>query len=304
MVRANTVHTWRWLWLAGVLCLPGISAALTLQDDDQRVIQLPGPARRIVSLAPGATAMLFEAGAGDRVVGTSAYSNEPEAAKKIERIGDAQSVDLERVLALHPDVVVVWSTGTSSLQLARLQQVGLTIYHHHVARLEQLPDSLRRLGVLAGTDAQAQAAAARLAARIEQIGEQYPPSGDRVFIQIWDRPLYTVGRDEILTDIVRRCGFHSAYEDLSGASPAVTVESVLARDPEVILALAEDAKVSQRWLAQWRGYGSMQAQRSGRMLGWSDARLTAFGPGMVDAAANLCAALSRLNQASRLDEPR
>ena len=86
--------------------------ALQLQDDDQRSLELPRPAQRIVSLAPGATAMLFAAGAGQLVVGTSDYSNEPEAAKAIERVGDSQSFDLERILALHPDVVVVWSGGT------------------------------------------------------------------------------------------------------------------------------------------------------------------------------------------------
>jgi iron complex transport system substrate-binding protein len=298
MVRVKRVQVWRLLWLAGVLCLPTVVPALTLQDDDHHVIELSGPARRIVSLAPGATAMLFEAGAGDRVVGTSAYSNEPEAAKKIERISDAQSVDLERVLALHPDVVVAWSTGNSPLQIARLQRLGLTIYYYHVARLEQLPDSLRRLGALAGTGVQAQSAAEQLAARIDQISQQYPHRDDRIFIQTWDRPLYTVGRDEILTDIVHRCGFRSAYEDLGDVSPAVTVESVLTRDPDVILALGEDPKVSERWLARWRAYGSMKSQRSGRVLGWSDVRLTAFGPGVVDAAAKLCAALARL------DEPR
>src|SRR6202034_4438825 len=86
------------------LLVPALAVALTVRDDDGNAIELPAPARRIVSLTPGATAMLFAAGAGDRVVGTSAYSEEPPQAKRIERIGDSQSFDLERILALHPDV--------------------------------------------------------------------------------------------------------------------------------------------------------------------------------------------------------
>src|ERR1700692_1312445 len=106
--------------------------ALHRQEYKQPPLDLARPAQRIVSLAPGATAMLFAAGAGARVVGTSQYSNEPQAAKDIERIGDAQSFDLERILALHPDVVVVWGGGTSPTQLARLEGGGLRIYRHSV----------------------------------------------------------------------------------------------------------------------------------------------------------------------------
>ena len=156
--------------------LPGIAAAITLQDDDRNTIELPGPASRIVSLSPGATAMLFAAGAGDRVIGTSAYSDEPTAAKHIERIGDAQSFDLERILALRPDVVVVWTGGTPAAEVARLQGVGLRIYHQHVKRLDDIPDSLRRLGALTGTSAYSQPAAAQLAQRCDPLRGSYVES--------------------------------------------------------------------------------------------------------------------------------
>jgi iron complex transport system substrate-binding protein len=274
------------------MLLPAWASAFTTHDDDGNVIELPAPAQRIVSLAPGATAMLFAAGAGDRVVGTSAYSDEPEAAKRIERIGDSQSFDLERVLALHPDVVVVWSGGTSPMQIARLQRAGLRIYHHHLARLDAIPDSVRRLGQLTGTDAQARVAADDLQQRIAALRQRYTPGVDAtVLIQIWDRPLYTVGRDEIITDVLHACGFRSAFEDLVEVSPAVSVEAVLARDPDIILALTSDQNVAQHWLQQWRAFSSMKAQRSGQVIAWSDARLTGFGPGVVDATETLCQAL-------------
>jgi iron complex transport system substrate-binding protein len=273
------------------MLLPAVAAAFSVQDDDRNRIELAGPAQRIVSLAPGATAMLFAAGAGNRVVGTSAYSDEPAQAQKIERIGDAQSFDLERILALHPDVVVVWTGGTSVTEIARLQRVGLRIYHHHVTRLDQIPDSLRRLGRLTGTDSQAAAAADALTQHIAALRTQYSHrSAASVLIQVWDRPLYTVGRDEILTDVIHVCGFRSAYEDLSDVSPAVTIESVLARDPDIVLALNADRN-SADWLQQWRAFGSMKAVRTGRVLAWSDPRLIRMGPSEVDAAEALCKAL-------------
>jgi len=293
-MRTRSASAWAapLLIQASLLFWPGNAAALTVQDDDQNPIQLPAPAQRIVSPAPGATAMLFAAGAGDRVVGTTAYSDEPVAAQKVERIGDAQSFDLERILALRPDVIVVWSGGTSLTQIARLQRVGLRIYHHHVTRLDQIPDSLRRLGHLTGTDAQAQAAAADLTQRIAALRSQSSRGkASTVLIQVWDRPLYTVGREEIITDVIHICGFRSAYEDLSDVSPAVTIESVLARDPDIILALTSDPGAAREWLRQWSAFGSMKAERTGRVLAWSDQRLTAMGPSVVDAADSLCKAL-------------
>jgi iron complex transport system substrate-binding protein len=280
------------LLFALALLTTGIANALSVRDDDQQTLELAGPAQRIVSLAPGATAMLFAAGAGDHVVGTSAYSDEPDAARKIERIGDSQSFDLERVLALHPDVVVVWSGGTSPNQVVRLQQVGLRIYHHHLTHLADLPGSLRRLGALAGTDAQAQTAAAALTQRIAMLRSRYSPgNAQSVLIQIWDRPLYTVGRDEIVTDVIHACGFRNAFEDLADAAPAITIESVLSRDPDIILALTPDKNVARDWLQHWQLFKSMKAVRTGRVLAWADQRLTGFGPSMVDGAEALCHAL-------------
>ena len=267
-------------------------AALRLLDDDQHTLELMGPAQRIVSLAPGATAMLFAAGAGEHVVGTSAYSNEPEAATHIERVGDAQSFDLERILALRPDVVVVWSGGTSPTQLARMEGVGLRIYRHRLARLDDIPASLARLGRLAGTQAAAGAAAGEFKQRIAALRERYLQAEPAtVLIQVWDRPIYTVGRTEIMTDVIHACGYRSLYEDLTDPGPAVTLESVLARDPQIILALPPDANSGRDWVAAWRAFPSMRAVRSGRVVSWTDQRLSRLGPSIVDAAEDLCRAL-------------
>jgi len=268
--------------------------ALQLQDDDQRSLELPRPAQRIVSLAPGATAMLFAAGAGDRVVGTSDYSNEPEAAKAIERVGDSQSFDLERILALHPDVVVVWSGGTSPTQVARLEGVGLRIYRHRLARLDDIAPSLLRFGRLTGTQAAAQAAATQVTQRIAALRNRYLQAAPAsVLLQAWDRPIYTVGRAEIMTDVIHACGYRNLYEDLADPGPAVTLESVLARDPDIILALAPDTNSARDWVAGWSTYASLRAVRSGRVLAWTDQRLSRLGPSIVDAAEDLCRALRR-----------
>jgi iron complex transport system substrate-binding protein len=298
-VRPSSTEAIALLVGALALLLPPYSAAQSaaapapqLQDDEQRPLGLRAPVQRIVSLAPGATAMLFAAGAGERVVGTSEYSNEPAAAAGIARIGDAQSFDLERILALHPDVVVVWSGGTSPTQLARLQGVGLRIYRHRLTGLDDIPASLLRFGRLAGTQGAAQTAAAQLGQRIAALRSRYLQAEPAtVLIQVWNRPIYTVGRAEIMTDVIHACGYRNVYEELSDPGPAVTLESVLVRDPQIILALPPDQKAGTEWLAAWQAYPSMRAVRSGRVVSWTDQRLSRLGPSIVDAAEDLCRAL-------------
>jgi iron complex transport system substrate-binding protein len=263
-------------------------------DDDARTLQLAAHTPRIVSLAPGATAMLFAAGAGGQIVGTSDYSNEPQAAQHIERVGDAQSFDLERILALHPDVVVVWSGGTSVTQIERLERVGLKVYRHRIERLEDVPDSVRRLGVMAGTQSQAHEAAASLAQRITALRQRYASAhGGTILIQVWDHPIYTVGRAELMSDVVSVCGFHNVYADLADPGPAVSLESVLERNPDVILAVGSSAPMVEQWLEGWRRYPTLRAVHAGRLLPWTDPRLSRLGPSMVDATDALCSALTR-----------
>jgi iron complex transport system substrate-binding protein len=285
-----------WLFAAlGLMwSLFAAAAAVTITDDDQHTVQLASSSPRIVSLAPGATAMLYAAGAGARIVGTSDYSDEPEAARQLERVGDSRSFDLERILALHPDVIVIWSGGTSAAQIERLEHVGLPVYRHRIERLGDIPDSVRRLGELAGTQSQAQQSAAKLEQRIAALEQRYDAArGGTILIQVWDHPIYTVGRLELMSDVLRLCGYRNLYQDLAAPGPAVSLESVLARDPQTILAVGPDARSAEEWIEQWRTYPTLQAVRRGALVPWSDPRLSRLGPSMVDASEDLCNALAR-----------
>ena len=284
----------RRLALLCLLAANGPLWAASIIDDDQYTLQIGARTPRIVSLAPGATAMLFAAGAGQQILGTSDYSNEPPAAQRLERVGDSQSFDLERILALHPDVVVVWSGGTSAAQIDRLERVGLKVYRHRIERLADIPESLRRLGVLAGTQSPAQAAAASLAARIAALQQRYATArGGTVLIQVWDHPIYTVGRSQLMSDVLRICGYRNVYQDLPDPGPAVSLESVLQRDPDLILAVGSDQKAADDWVQHWRTYPTLKAVRNGRLIAWTDQRLSRLGPSMVDATETLCSALQR-----------
>ena len=273
--------------------VPPSAAPWHALDDEGRSVTLAHAPKRIVSLSPGATAMIFAAGGGARLVGTVQFSIEPEAARRITRIGDAHGYDLERILALHPDVIVAWSGGASAAQLAPLERASLVIYRHHVVRLNDLAPSIERLGVLLGTPGVAHDAAASLRGRIDQLRSQYRnPKPPRVLIQVWDRPVYTVGGAQLISDAVEVCGYRNLFADLADAAPAVALEAIASRDPEVILALAADATNARAWLQRWQALPALRAVRVGALLPFVDARLSRLGPEVVDATEELCRVLA------------
>ena len=166
------------------------------------------------------------------------------------------------------------------------------MYRHRIRHLADFPDSIRRLGALAGTEAVAAAAADDLAARISALERRR--AGVRagsILIQVWDHPIYTVGRAELLSDVVAVCGYRNIYADLPDPGPAVSLESVLARDPDVILALGPDRRMADEWLRGWRAYPMLRAVRDARLIAWTDQRLSRLGPSMIDATEALCEAL-------------
>jgi len=142
-------------------------------DDLSRQITVRDPPLRIVSLTPGATEMLFAAGAGTQVIATVEYSDEPPAARRLARIGDVAAVDMERLVSLRPDVVVAWPAGGNPAQREKIARLNIPVYEQQVLRLTDLPVSVRRLGALAGTGAAAERAAHDIEARLAALTRTY-----------------------------------------------------------------------------------------------------------------------------------
>jgi iron complex transport system substrate-binding protein len=211
-------------------------AAVSAVDDRGRAVSLARPAARIVSLAPHATELLFEAGAGEKLVGVSLFSDYPETAKQIARIGDASSVDLERVAALKPDLVVAWKSGNHESDIAKLARMGYPVFVTEPRRLPDIPRLLRALGALAGTQQTADYAAEAFEQRLESLRERYSGRSEmRVFYEIWDEPLMTVNSDHIIDAVLRICGGVNVFADAQPLTPVISFESVLGKQPQVIL---------------------------------------------------------------------
>jgi len=269
------------------------SPTRSVRDDAGELVTVATAACRIVSLAPGTTAMLYAAGAGNCLVGTIAHSDEPAEAARVPIVGDAETLDFEQLIALRPTVVVVAVDVVQRVRIDRIRALKIPVYQVHVTRLADMPDSVRRLGELAGTTAQAESRAKELRAELDAIRSRYggrPPL--RVLYQIWDRPIYTIGGRHVISDALQVCGATNIFADLATAAPAITREAALLRDPDLII-ISSPPGAGTEWLAEWRRFPTMSAVRNGHVLSYFDERLDRMGPSVFAAAAGLCELIER-----------
>jgi iron complex transport system substrate-binding protein len=245
-------------------------------------------------MAPHVTEMLFAAGGGDKIVGVVSYSDYPEAAKKIQHIGDNRNVDMERVASLKPDLIVIWMHGTSSRQIDMLRQLGIPLFHSEPKKLADIASNVQRMGKLLGTEPVADKVAADLNGKLAALTAQYaqrPPV--RVFYQVWDKPLYTLSGAHIVTDMMRVCGGENVFAALKTTAPVVDVENVLREDPEAVFATAEK---NYGGVDLWKPYKNMKAVKNGNLFMLDSSIMNRSGPRMIQGAALMCEKLELARQ--------
>lgn len=274
------------LLLISALCATQAQAAITVLDDDGKPVTLQKPALRVVALAPHVTEMLFAAGGAEKIVGAVTYSDYPEAAKQIPRVGDNRQVDMERLLAMKPDLLVIWRHGASERQIEQLRQLGIPMYHSEPKKLDQIADNLEKIGKLLGTEPAANAAAKDLRQKLTAIRARYaarPPV--RTFYQVWDKPLYTLNGEHIVSDALKACGGQNIFADQKVTAPVVSVEAVLEADPEAIFGTAEK---DYGGVNLWRPFKTLKATRQDNLFTIEGELLNRAGPRMIAGTAVLC----------------
>lgn len=276
------------LWL---LSQP-LAAALTVTDDLGHRLELPAPPQRIVSLAPHVTELLFAAGAGAHVIAVGDFSDYPEAARHLPRIGDATRIDLERLLLLEPDLVIAWGSGTPARQLEAVRRLGLPLFLSEPRRLNEIGAQLRALGRIAGDPTVADAAADVYEQRLAALRERYAHAERRsVFYQLALVPLLTVNGEHIISDMLDLCGGDNLFGALPELTPRVSEEAVvMARPQAVVLALypGEDQTETERF---WRRYGLPATTRFIAVPGDYIHRAT---PRILEGAERVCSGLEQV----------
>jgi iron complex transport system substrate-binding protein len=279
------------LFAAFLLAVTPPAWALTLVDDSAIELRLDLPARRVISLSPHLTELMYAIGAGDRLVGTVLGSDFPAEAADIAQIGDATGLDFERILHLRPDVVLAWGSGNRSVDIERLRSLGLHVLVLEPQRLEDIARHLRLLGKLTGQERQAQAAAREFEQRAEALRARYAGRAPvQVMFEIWHRPLFTVNAAHVISKVLALCAAQNIFADLPRLAGEVSIEQVLLLDPDVI---AVGSEAEDAGIANWTEFSYLKAVRGGNVFTVSADLITRQTPRIVDAAERMCAGIDK-----------
>lgn len=251
------------------------------------------PVKRLVSLAPNLTELVYAAGAGTQLAGVVAWSDYPEAARHLPVVGDAYRLDMERMMALRPDLVLAWGSGTPRENIERLRGLGLRVEPLPIDHLDDIPRTIERIGDWAGTAAVARVVAGQFrealaARRAELRGRQGPRP--RVFIQIGRNPYYTVNDQHLIGEVVALCGGRNVFGGLSTLAPVVGEEDIVAMRPEVILVL-DDGNDGAAAAAAWSRWRQLPAVRDGRVYTVESSIVARATPRVLGGIASVCAKL-------------
>lgn len=284
------------------LAIPIHALARTVVDDAGRAFVLERPPQRIVSLAPSLTELVFAAGGGASLVGTSALSDYPPAARAIERIGDAGRLDVERVIALRPDLVLIWQRGNTSRELEQLEGAGIRLFRLEPRRLDDVARAIERLGALLGHEREAALRANEMRAALDRLRAAHAGAAPvTVFYQVWRQPLMTINGKQLIDDILSLCGGRNVFASLTPLVPVISTEAVVGVDPEAILTASESAAATP-WqrdpanpsFAPWLRHRGMTAVRRGWLYILNGDNISRQGPRVVDGAAAVCAVLDQV----------
>ncbi|MDB5925924.1 MAG: substrate-binding periplasmic transporter protein [Betaproteobacteria bacterium] len=213
-----------------------LSAAVQVKDDRAVVVNLPARPARIIALSPHLTEIVFAAGAGGQLAAVVRYSDYPEAARRLPQVGDASRIDLERVMALKPDLILGWQSGNPAGDLERLERLGFRVFVSEPRTLSDIARLVRTVGTFAGSTATANAAAAHFERDLAALRGRYSTQAPvRVFYEIWHRPLLTVNGAHLISDVIALCGGTNVFAGAAMLTPSVSIEAVLASRPEVII---------------------------------------------------------------------
>jgi len=256
----------RWLAVA-LLAISGSAAAV----------------ERVVSLAPSLSEIVVELGSADLLVGVLDAGERPAELKNLPSVGRYGQLDMERLLSLKPDLLLLWPGSVGPAQREQLKRLNIPTYVAEPHTLGQLTAQIEAIATQLGRPERGVKLAADLRQKLDDLRQRYRRDTPlTVFYQVWDRPLYTVGGGQIISDALEACGARNVFADLTLPAPQVSVEAVLQRNPEVILA------TDQAQLDAWKAWPQVEAVKRARLLLITDKGLERPSGQMIDATAKLC----------------
>ena len=279
--------------LSGFLISSTAFASISVIDDEKNKIELTQPAQRIISLAPHITESLFAAGAGNKIIGAVSYSDYPEEAKKIPRVGGYPSLDLEKIVSLKPDLVIAWSSGNNKNQVDKLRSFGIKVFMSEPRYPHDIAKTIQRFGELAGTNKLAMKASDDFLQHYHSLQKRFSKKKKiKVFYQIWNKPIMTISGGHLISEIIKLCGGENVFANLKILTPRISLESVLTTKPEVIISDGM-GKPRSEWVKEWKPWLQLPAVKNDHLYFIDPALMQRVGPRILQGADKLCELLER-----------
>ena len=286
------------LGLSLLLSAMWAQAQISFMDDAGQTLTLAAPAKRIVSLAPHITELLYFVGAESSIVGASEFSDFPDAAKKLPVVGRHDNVDFERLLRLKPDAVIVWGRGSANAKVDQMKALGLRVIYSDPQTLSNIADNMQWMSQLAGTEASAQPQIESWRNRLSVLsGISAEHKAElSVFYQVWDRPLMTINQQQLISQGIQLCGGRNIFADLPLLTPTVSVESVVRANPDLIV-FSKNTAGKTDWAQPWLRWKKIKAVANQQVIELPADLLVRSGPRMLDGVEKLCASIDRARAA-------
>tara|TARA_B110000196_G_scaffold301181_1_gene295114 strand:- start:2185 stop:3090 length:906 start_codon:yes stop_codon:yes gene_type:complete len=288
----------QWLSLPLVLGLNTIFlsyavAELAITDDVGSEVILVKPAQRVITLAPHLTELVFAIDQGDKLVGVMSFSNYPEAAKKIPRIGSHNTISYESIAKIQPDLILAWGSGNGSEVINKLKSLGFSVYVSEPNKLEGVAATIRKLGILLDAKDKGENEANKFINRLSQLKENYSNRQKiSVFYQMSDNPIMTLSGRHLISDVIELCGGFNIFSKAIPIALKVSLESLVRSDPQVVIAGTKKEN-EEKWLSEWANRISMKAVKNKQVYFIDPDLLIRHGPRIIEGTEKICNYLER-----------
>lgn len=287
-----------------VSCLLIISVPITADEREINIIDdlgnevfLKTPAKRIIVLGPSLVEIFFSIGEGSKIIGVDESSDYPEEVKKIKKVASFNSINYEEIVSLSPDLIVMWSSGFSFSKIKKIKDLGIPVFLSQSNKLSNIEELIRSLGYLTGNIDEASEIASAFVNKLNRFKKKYKKNEIiSVFYQVWDKPLQTLNKDHIITDIINICGGNNIFHSMHEIAPKVTIESVISNNPDLIL-IGSNGKEKDLWLNDWNKWLMIDAVRNKKIYIIDPDLVVRESPRIIEGVEIVCDILdeSRIN---------
>ncbi len=266
-----------------LVLLPSPAPALTLTGQTGRQVSLPAPPRRIVSLVPSVTEVLFAIAAQDRLAGVTDFCDYPAEARLKPRVGGMLAPRLETIITLRPDLVIATTAGNREETFVQLERLQIPVYVVNPTTVGDVLDLISRLGALTGHTVPAARLAAALDTRIRMVAGRVAPLGrPRVLYVLWPEPVIVPGRGALVSELIALAGGDSVTADGGEGYPRYSLEAAVARAPQVIILADHGAGLDTLSREKWERFSALPAVKAGRLYSVDGNLVHHYGPRVVD----------------------